>query len=202
MTELRSELRNEGGEIAKPEWEAVGRRIASIRGQTKQPDRAVQLGVSKTTYGRWERGVREIGTDGMAALVKEGWNVNWILTGDGPERLNTLQDKALSIAEDARGYASHPVSADHLTIALEMAEGKLEQEKLWLPKRDFAELVLLILEKLQEEWSYKRIREFVGEELKRLSKGESDAGSGQEVDEPGAGRTVEGEAQAPVKGDW
>ena len=183
--------------------QAIGLRLEHIRASLTQREHVTALGVPLRTYQNYERGEREPDLRTLLALQAAGWNLNWLLTGEGPERLEAIQRKGFEVGEDTLGYASHPVSAEHLSIALEMAEAKLQQENLWLPKRDFAELVTLILEKLQEEWSYTRIRAFVDGELTRLSKGESDAGSGQEVDEPGAGRTVEGEAKAPTgRGDW
>ena len=180
----------------------IGDRLKLIRGKESQKSYAMRINVGLSTYQNYERSDRDPDQRTLRAAFADGWNLNWLLTGEGPERLEAIQRKGFEVGEDALGYASHPVSAEHLSIALEMAEAKLQQENLWLPKRDFAELVTLILEKLQEEWSYTRIRAFVDGELTRLSKGESDAGSGQEVDEPGTGRVVEGEAQAPVKGDW
>lgn len=84
-------LRASEKETANPDWERIGQRLASIRGSVPQPEMAKELGVSKTTYGRWERGVRELGADGLRKLCEKGWNPTWILVGgDQPRRLSDL----------------------------------------------------------------------------------------------------------------
>lgn len=55
---------------------------------------ATRMGVYKNTYARYERGEREPSASELVCLCKEGWNVNWLLTGEGPERLD-----AYAIAE-------------------------------------------------------------------------------------------------------
>lgn len=84
-------LRASEKETANPDWEQIGQRLASIRGSKSQPEMARELGVSKTTYGRWERGVRELGADGLRKLCWKGWNPTWILVGGGlPRRLTDM----------------------------------------------------------------------------------------------------------------
>jgi hypothetical protein len=136
---------------------------------------AAVMGIAPRTYAYYEKGIREPNALALSPLVREGWNLNWLLTGEGPERLN--DPRALVPSQD--------LSARELTIALELAEEKLRNEGLWLPKSDFSELVLLILEKLREGWAYNRIANHVALILDRISKGESDVGGRPALDEPG-----------------
>ncbi|WP_162615861.1 helix-turn-helix domain-containing protein [Solilutibacter oculi] len=46
------------------------------------------MGVYKNTYSRWERGEREPSASDLIHLCREGWNINWLLTGKGPERID------------------------------------------------------------------------------------------------------------------
>lgn len=77
---------------AAPEVGSVGERLAKIRGPLSQPAQADKLGVHKNTYARWERDEAGISAEGMSALVRAGWNANWILTGQGPERFDALPE--------------------------------------------------------------------------------------------------------------
>lgn len=65
----------------------VKARLAHTRGGVKQADFAARLGVHLNTYSRWERGERAPDAYALAVLAAEGWNINWLLTGDGPERI-------------------------------------------------------------------------------------------------------------------
>ena len=100
------ELRSSTTESAKPEWEVIGRRLTSIRGKRTQPEMAEAIGVSKTTYGRLERGIREIGGDALSRLADLGWSPLWILTGLGAMLLpagvasEVATDSALIVARD------------------------------------------------------------------------------------------------------
>lgn len=135
-------LRTSGSETAKPEWAAIGTRITSIRGSVLQPDMARRLGVSKTTYSRWERGVREIGADGLKRLVELGWNPMWLLTGEGPERLEALQDKGSEVV----ATQSQPAQLPDLKIAIKLTEEALDGRTLG--PDDYAQLVTLIYDAL------------------------------------------------------
>lgn len=48
------------------------------------------LGVAGRTYANYERDERLPDADALQKLVEEGWNANWLLTGEGPERLDQV----------------------------------------------------------------------------------------------------------------
>lgn len=88
----RSVHHSPGGKV-RHELRSIGQRLISIRGYESQAVFAQRVGIHKNTIGTYERGEREIGAKAMGALVREGWNANWILTGDGPERFDALPDR-------------------------------------------------------------------------------------------------------------
>ncbi len=83
-----SRTANEGEQ--KVPTEALGHRLRTIRSQLSQSDFAAGLGVTSKTYGLWERNDRTPDADTLALLCARGWNVNWLLTGKGPERLDAV----------------------------------------------------------------------------------------------------------------
>lgn len=93
MTNPDKSVRSSDYESANPDWEPIGARLAEIRGRVPQRDMAKLLGVSPNTYSRLERGVRELGADKISLLVKRGWNANWLLTGEGPEKIQRQEPK-------------------------------------------------------------------------------------------------------------
>lgn len=129
---------------------AVGERLAAIRGARTHAEFSTVLGVHKNTYGGYERGESELGAEVMGRLMALGWNANWLLTGDGPELLAGNN----RIAEDAASYGqpSQDLSAEHLSIALELTEEALRGK--WLPKREYAEVVAGIYAMLTQGLPY------------------------------------------------
>lgn len=67
----------------------VGDRIRKIRGDTSMEEFAEQIGAHRNTLGNYERGTREVSASVLTALHDLGWNISWILTGEGPERLRS-----------------------------------------------------------------------------------------------------------------
>lgn len=157
---------------------------------------ALLMGIAHRTYASYERSERLPDADALAPLVREGWNANWLLTGEGPERL-----EASSAAESPAPYASQSVRPSDLTIALEMADEKLARDQLWLPKAQYAELVVLILERLHQGWAYQRIRALVDAALDKLADGEGahaggSGGVGAESEGGPGNRRAEEDAKA------
>lgn len=100
------------------------------------------MGVYKNTYSRWERGEREPSASDVARLVLEGWNANWLLTGQGPERLSSLQ------TPENQGVSepSHPLRQDVLKMAVQLAQEALDG--MTLAPDDYGQLVTLIYDAL------------------------------------------------------
>lgn len=94
---------------------------------------AAVMGVTGRTYANYERDERVPDAEALAALVKEGWNANWILTGEGPERLDGWAGPATSQGE----------RLDEATLceAIEAVEAVLEQLQLDLTPQAKARVV-------------------------------------------------------------
>ncbi|SNS05952.1 Helix-turn-helix [Humidesulfovibrio mexicanus] len=64
--------------------DTIGGRIAFIRGEMRQEDFAVLLGVSRMTLIRYEKGERQPDADFLKTIVAEfGVDGSWLLLGDG-----------------------------------------------------------------------------------------------------------------------
>lgn len=72
----------------------VGERIKFIRQQMNlnQTDFAKMMGVSRASITRYEgqNDSSNLSVDFLAKLQKSGWNVGWILTGDGDREFNVF----------------------------------------------------------------------------------------------------------------
>lgn len=64
------------------EYQAVGQRIAELRGQLTKQDFSARLGVDRKTVERWEAGERlPDGSKLLKLMIEFGADVNYILTG-------------------------------------------------------------------------------------------------------------------------
>lgn len=100
------------------------------------------MGVAKRTYASYERNERIPDADVLQRLHAEGWNINWMLSGDGPEQLG--------IAEQGVDASSTPTSQalrqEDLTIAVTLAQEALDGRTLSPAK--YGQLVALIYDAL------------------------------------------------------
>lgn len=159
----------------------LGARLRQIRAHRTQQEMAHVLGVAHRTYANYEREERVPDAEVIARLIAEGWDANWLLTGEGPERL------APGVREPRAHYGplSQPVSPEHLSIALELADEALQG--LWLPRAQYAELVALIYQSLTQGLPYAEILDFARPAAKtRAKQGASDDGV-EGVVQPSAG---------------
>ena len=78
----------------------VGDRIKQLRGKESQGTFGTRFGISRNTVMRYESGDRKPDTDFIVAVC-EAYNINahWLLTGDGPEKLD--QQNGLPAAKTA-----------------------------------------------------------------------------------------------------
>lgn len=198
-------------------------RIRHIRGARSQESFAGQLQIGVSSLRNYEAGLRLPPAEVFTQLANQGWNANWLLTGEGPERFDALapqEQDALTIALRLPGWEeadkrrdmqikalgagirlaspSQVVSAEDLSIALELIDERLRQLDVWLPRRDYAELLLIILEMRRENLAFSRIRTAVDVELKRLSQQGADANAGR-VGLDGESEVSAGESGAEVK---
>jgi len=126
----------------------IGKRLAQIRGRANHDAFSARLGVHKNTYGGYERGETEIGAGAIFRLVAEGWNANWLLTGEGPERIEQL----LKVAdESAANGGSQDLRERALRLAIEMIDQALAtaRKELSVPQR--AEAYVLLADLIMDE---------------------------------------------------
>lgn len=96
------------------ELDGIGERLARIRGQRSQADFAQEAGIHKNTLGTYERAEREMGALPLIRLVRRGWNANWLLTGEGPERTDSpaaAASQAVRLGRDNVQTAAEAVAA-------------------------------------------------------------------------------------------
>jgi transcriptional regulator with XRE-family HTH domain len=107
---------------------------------------AERLNVSARTYASYERGEVQIGCDALGYYAAMGWNVNWLITGDGPEKIEQLY-----VGEEKASYGSSPIPAEAWIKAVEAVDTELaiKQKRLAPSKR--ARVYMAVAELLQDE---------------------------------------------------
>ena len=174
--------------MRQPDLPAIGNRLAYVRAQVSQRAHAEALGVPLRTYQNYERGEREPDVRTLLALQERGWRVDWLLTGEGPERLH-----GTGVAEsEGPGYGSQELSGEHLMVATELAAEALAG--LWLPQRRRFDLVALIYDALVRGLPYAEIIAFARPAAQDLAGGASDDERGAEVGGESAGAAGRGAA--------
>lgn len=121
---------------------AIGERLTHIRGRESQAGFAPLVGIHKNTLGTYERGEREPGALALSGYAGLGWNINWVLTGDGPQRVEALEKQGIASDETADKTPSQPPRLESLTLAIQLAEEALDGGRL--EPADYAQLVSLI----------------------------------------------------------
>ncbi|MGO1072597.1 helix-turn-helix domain-containing protein [Lysobacter sp. CA199] len=121
-------------------WLQYGSRLIHIRGSESQATFAPKIGVHKNTLGHYERGTREVGADALRSLVYLGWNANWLLTGEGAER----------IGSSSGVVASQDERSEIMRMAVELIDSELEKAGKTLPRDKRAKAYTLIYELLME----------------------------------------------------
>lgn len=143
------------GSVARP----INGRLALVREKLgmDKGQFADFLGVHRNTYRSWEAQQSDVGVEALVATAAAGWNTNWLLTGEGPEKLAELgvgpSTEMNSLAEV--DTASHALSPARLTIALELAD-KIVGDG-WLPTSVYADLLRAAYGLLEEGVPYDEI---------------------------------------------
>lgn len=173
MNHAENLIRTSGEERAKTEWVSIGARLTTVRGSRTQGEMASLIGVSKNTYGRFERGLREIGAECLAALVQQGWNANWLLTGSGDERLdsgtNTRQNNDLR--------QSQVVSQSSVKIAAQLLQEALDDADAVLAPAQYGEALVLLAQLLEKGLPEADVRPFAQQTVGMIVTGAKDAGA-------------------------
>lgn len=98
----------------------IGKRLASIRGKYTQLEFAGRFRVHKNSLARYERGERSPDSEFLAALLEAGYDINWVLAGQGE----------MSVSESHPSFvADEAVDWDQLEEAMKVIEGIIEYEK-------------------------------------------------------------------------
>lgn len=124
------------------------------------------LGVAHRTYASYERNERVPDADLLRSLVaRENVGAHWLLTGEGSET-----EAQWGVREERAVYAavSQDLSVETLSIALELADEALRG--LWLPRREYAELVAGVYAMLQQGLPYADILELSRPATKKAGK--------------------------------
>lgn len=178
--EVRNALRTSEAESAKQELAPIGSRLAEIRSHSglSQAAFAQLLGVAFRSYTRWERGVREISIEGLQALIGAGWNVNWLLTGQGHERLEALQHKGSEASMGAKNPSSQAVVSPNLKIALRMVEDALAEKQAYLPPGRRVDAAVLVCELLAKGLPEAEVVMLAGQTIGLLIEGTGESNAG------------------------
>lgn len=100
-----------------------------------QGEYADQYGLNVRTYRKNETGINEAGICLAAVFIRAGINANWLLTGDGPMRLDayaTAASTAHTAAEPPAPYGPSPIDERILAICI---QGILEANPKATPAR-------------------------------------------------------------------
>ena len=160
----------------------IGARIRHVRGGITQAEFAEMHGVALATYRNYETGARYPQAEFLGSLRQAGWDANWLLTGEGAERIAPT-----GVREERAEYGlkSQDMSVQTLSIALELADEALRG--LWLPRREYAELVAGVYAMLQQGLPYADILELSRPATKKAGKQGYDDAGGAESDRAGEG---------------
>src|SRR5690606_24937163 len=109
-----------------------------------QADHALALSVPLRTYQNYEQGKREPDLRTLQAIAGLGWNLHWLLTGEGPQRLEDTR----RVADQAGSYAgSQELSEEAVTIALQITDDIIRDEGArYVPRVLYGRLFRLMLE--------------------------------------------------------
>lgn len=170
----------------------IGARIRHVRGASTQAEFAELHGVALATYRNYETGTRLPQAEFLGSLHEAGWDANWLLTGEGAERI-----RPAGVREERADYGatSQDMSVETLSIALELADEALRG--LWLPRRDYAELLAGVYAMLQQGLPYADILDLSRPATKKAGKQGFDDAGGAEGDR--ASKGVAGQRKAVQK---
>ena len=110
--------------------------------QLKQPEMATLLGMSPSTYQKYETHVRAPGAEAIEGFVRAGLNANWLLTGQGPMLLADLVEHSAAV--------SGSFDLARFRLAIEATEEGLQAAGRTMAPAKKAELFLAVYDLLEE----------------------------------------------------
>ena len=120
-----------------------------------QKDAATLLGMSYAVYQKYELksgdNSRKPGAEAIEALVKEGVNANWILTGTGPMLIADYNAELSARQAVATELTPCPVDVKRLTEAIDTIEQELIKRRRTMRPSAKARAVTLAYQILEDE---------------------------------------------------
>lgn len=117
------------------EPQAIGNRLRDIRQKKSQKEFAAELGVSFAAIQKYEAGQSVPGGQVLAALAEKGWNVNWVLTGQGAKKSWQLDEDLMDAVCNVVFAATDKDATRGKLIApayLQAVEHGLDTAKVWI----------------------------------------------------------------------
>ena len=174
----------------------IATRLKAIRKSYNrtQAQMAERLNVSTRAYAAWERGESDMATDSLGYYAGMGWNMNWLLTGVGPERLDAEGEQAAlergleftrqwraeleARRESPEQQASHSVRPEDVSLAVQLlqeAEEAAGTPAQWTAKEQ-GEATAILARLLAIGVAEADVREIAERQNKAFSGGKRDAG--------------------------
>ncbi len=139
----------------------IGGRLLAVRGARSQMAFAKELGVHKNTLGSYERGERTPDVSFLQRLAKQGFDMNWFVTGDGDMWLSKASRVAslgssdmLGVKELVAGYGDEwvwiskldSVSGNAVVSSVPQSEATIALRNRWLSQKKLPSNALLAVE--------------------------------------------------------
>ncbi len=122
------------------EWRAIN--------SLTQKDASSIFDVSYGVYQKYEYGSSIPGGDAIKAFVREGFNANWLLTGEGEMLLADMQTPQ---HQDAQSATPLMLDREKIFLAIETVEEGLQiTERVMKPNKK-AELIMAVYDLLAEQ---------------------------------------------------
>ena len=189
----RSAASDSGSDLPMEVAPGIGSRIsAAAEDVVTRKSAADVMGVSTDALQRY---VREENQPTFAAIARlcaaSGRSLAWMASGHEPP--------------DAAGAgpleASHDLSEQHLTVALELADNALASIDRWLPRPQYALFVRLLYQGIANGLPNAQITQLASALANSMARGgRNDSESG--VGESGPGGAGGSGSKAPGQGDW
>lgn len=165
---------------------SIGGRLTHIRGSESQRAYADQIGVPLKTYQTYEQGKREPDLRTLLGIYERGWNLHWVLTGQGEERLSSFSVNELEGSGGVKKPSSQSPRLDEIRLAVQLAEEALNGGKL--EPAEYAQLVTLIYDALVNGLPDAQVLAFA----RPAARGLHNAGKSSETDVDRSGKAAAG----------
>lgn len=141
---------------------SVPDRVKKIReslGKT-QKDMAALIQISYRTWQNYEDGVNSPGWDVCGALVKLGFNANWLLTGEGEMKRGEIDGQVVEGQAQERRYATDP-SAELMALVQERLNACIAKYGVTLPVEKTINLTMTSMRIFDGNYKDREFREMV-----------------------------------------